>query len=298
MQTTTRRRLPAVLLLLAFAPLIAVLGCTSGRDTQQGTAVTDNKSAATPSSSPTAAATDAEADHAHKPGAHGGLIVSIGLDSYHAEALVEQGGTLKLLMLGQDESRILEVEKQTLKAYVKAAGSASAIPIDVMPVPQDGDADGSTSQFVARLPEELQGKELDITIPNIRIKGERFRIGFTTRQEQHESGHGSVPAGVASNEETQLYLTPGGKYTVADIQANGNKTASQKFEGIASNHDLKPKVGDRICPVTLTKANPDFTWVIDGQKYQFCCPPCVDEYLTLAKTKPEELQPADSFVKK
>jgi YHS domain-containing protein len=296
MQTKSRRRLMALLLLLAFAPLLAVVGCGTGRDSGSGPASTDGKTAATPQTSPVEPA-QSEADHAHKPGAHGGLIVSIGLDSYHAEALLEQGGTLKLLMLGQDESRVLEVEKQTLKAYVKASGSQSAVPVDVMPVPQDGDGEDKTSQFVAKLPDGMEGKELDITIPNIRINGERFRIGFTTRQEQ-QSGHGAVPTGVASAEEAQLYLTPGGKYTVADIQANGSKTASQKFEGLVSNHDLKPKVGDRICPVTLTKANPDFTWVIDGQKYQFCCPPCVDEFVGLAKAKPDELQPAESFVKK
>jgi YHS domain-containing protein len=291
MQTKVFRRLTASLFLLALLPL-AIVGCGSGRDAKQTATGTSEKPAAAPASAPN------EDDHEHKPGAHGGLVVSIGLDSYHAEAVIEQGGALKLLMLGKDESRVLEVEKQTLKAYVKAVGSTSAVPVDVMPLPQEGDAENMTSQFVAKLPEDLAGKELDVTIPSIRINGERFRIGFTTRQEQHTSDHDSMPSKVASAEEVQLYLTPGGKYTLADIEANGNKTASQKFEGLVSNHDLKPKVGDRICPITLTKANPDFTWVIDGQKYQFCCPPCVDEYVTLAKTKPEELQPADSFVKK
>jgi len=291
MLTSSRGRTFAVLFLFALVPLMAVLGCNSARDAQSDGGITAEEKAAKPDAAP-------QEDHAHKPGAHGGLIVSIGLDSYHVEAVVEQGGALKLLMLGKDESRILEVEKQSLKAYVKAVGSAEAVPVDVAPVPQEGDAEGKTSQFVAQLPESLKGQELDVTIPNIRIEGERFRIGFTTRQEQNEAGHASMPGGVASAEEKELYLTPGGKYTLADIAANGNKTASEKFKGVASNHDLKPKVGDRICPVTLTKANPDFTWVIDGQNYQFCCPPCVDELVALAKAKPEELQPADSFVKK
>ena len=35
--------------------------------------------------------------------------------------------------------------------------------------------------------------------------------------------------------------------------------------------------------VTLTKANPACTWIVGGKVYEFCCPPCVDEFVTLAK---------------
>lgn len=243
-------------------------------------------------------ANPASEQHAHQPGSHGGAIVSIGLDSYHAEAVFEKGGTLKLLMLGKDESRVLEVESQQLKAYAKAAGSTEAIPFDVLPVPQDGDAAGKTSQFVGQIPESVIGQALDVTIPSLRIEGERFRVGFTSRIDEHAAGGEAMPGGVSGTEERDLYLTPGGKYTLADIAANGNVTAPQKFKGVVANHDLKPKPGDRICPVTLTKANPKFPWVIDGQSYLFCCPPCVDEFVKLAKERPDELPAADSFVKK
>jgi YHS domain-containing protein len=107
------------------------------------------------------------------------------------------------------------------------------------------------------------------------------------------SGHGSVindeptdgdmPAKTADDEEKTLYLSPGGAYTEADIKANGNVTASEKFKGLKAQHNLKPKSGDKICPITLTKANPKFTWVVDGQSYEFCCPPCVDEFVAQAK---------------
>ena len=281
------------LALFSVAPLVALVGCTPDASQQQ--AQTESSVAAPPAVAANSnAATD---EHAHKSGAHGGLIVSIGLDSYHAEAVFEKGGQLKLLMLGQDESRIVEVELQTLKAYVKAAGSAEAASVDLLPTPQEGDAEGKTSQFTAQLPEGLAGQELDITIPNIRINGERFRIGFTSRQ-QHPQEHQGMPNAVAASEEQQLYLTPGGKYTLDDIKANGNVTASQKFKGLVSNHNLMPAVGDKICPITTTKANPQFTWVIDGQPYEFCCPPCVDEFVKMGKEKPEELQPANSYVKK
>jgi hypothetical protein len=106
-----------------------------------------------------------------------------------------------------------------------------------------------------------------------------------------------MPDRVAGDEESVLYLTAGGKYTQADIDANGRVTASTKFRGVKSLHDMSPQPGDKICPVTRTKANPKFTWIVDGQPYQFCCPPCVDEFVKTAKQSPDEIQPADRYVK-
>jgi hypothetical protein len=37
--------------------------------------------------------------------------------------------------------------------------------------------------------------------------------------------------------------------------------------------------------------------VIDGKNYTFCCPPCIDEYVKLAKEQPEALESPDSFIK-
>jgi YHS domain-containing protein len=107
-----------------------------------------------------------------------------------------------------------------------------------------------------------------------------------------------VPAAPATSRERELYLTPGGAYTAEDIRANGNQLPSQRFRGVRVNHDLKPAVGDRICPITLTRANPGFRWTIAGKEYLFCCPPCVEEYVTLAKTNPGALKPPDEFIKK
>jgi YHS domain-containing protein len=253
-----------------------------------------NPSTPTVVNNPSVVPKPTDGDHAHKPGSHGGIIIPIGADSYHAEAVIEKGGTFRLLTLGKDESRIQEVEEQPIKAYVKVVGQPDAMPVELSATPQDGDAPGTTSQFTGELPEELRGQPLEVTIPNIRIKGERFRIGFTTQTAVHQE---EMPASLPAAEEQALYLTPGGKYTEADIAANGKVTASQKFRGVISSHDMKPKQGDRICPVTMTKANPKFTWVIDGKPYQFCCPPCVDEFVKLAKEQPEEVKVPDTYIK-
>lgn len=232
-------------------------------------------------------------DHGHKPGSHGGLLVSLGRDSYHLEAVVEQGGTLRLYTLGNDESRVIDIEQQTLKAFVKSGGDTTAEAITLEPVPQDGDPAGRTSQFVGQLPAGRGGGEWDITIPNIVIAGERFRASFRSGRHAEEE----MPAKVADEEERELYLTPGGLYTAADIEANGNTTASLKFRGIKSSHNLTTKSGDRVCPVTKTKANPKFSWIIDGRSYEFCCPPCVDEFVRRAKENPAEVLAPEKYIK-
>ena len=235
----------------------------------------------------------ADEEHPHVPGAHGGIVIPIGSDSYHAEAVIEKDGQFRLLMLGADETRIQEVDVQAVMAYIKAAGETDATPIEMKAVPQDGDASGKTSQFVGQLPESVIGKAIDVTIPNLRIGAERFRVGFTTAVQQHDSG---MPAAVSGAEEQKLYFTPGGKYTQADIDANGKLSAGAKYRGFMSKHDMSPKPGDIICPVTFTKANPKIEWQVDGKKYLFCCPPCVDEFVRMAKEEPGSLKAPGDYV--
>lgn len=221
-------------------------------------------------------------------------MVSLGRDSYHAEAVFEKGGVLRLYTLGKEESRVIDVEKQTLKAFVKAEGDAEAQQFALESEPQDGDAEGRTSQFVGTLPKGLWGLNLEVTVPNIVLSGERFRLGFKSTPEQHDEG---MPNKVMAQEEQKLYLTPGGLYTEEDIKANGNTTASAKFKGMMSAHNNKPQPGDKICPISLTKANSKFTWIIGGKAYEFCCPPCVDEFVKTAKATPDEIKQPQEYVK-
>jgi hypothetical protein len=238
---------------------------------------------------------DATGGHEHKPGAHGGAIVEIGEDSYHAEALLDAEGRVRVFMLGSDETRIKELKDQTLTSYIKGDGQSEAVSVELRGERQEGDSEGMVSQFVGELPASLRGKSLTVTVPNLPIDGERFRVSF--RLEAQGGGHGSNAVAMAPQEERTLYLTPGGKYTQEDIDRNGATVPSVKFKGVLTEHDDNPKVGDRICPISKTKANEEFAWVIGGETYTFCCPPCIDEYVTKAKERPDELKPADSFIK-
>lgn len=282
---------------LAGGLAVWVAGCAQPPATVPAPKVEEQKTAdrSVPAATDQAAAgAMGDEDHEHKPGAHGGIIVSLGRDSYHVEAIVTDKGELRLYMLGSDETRVHYTDEQELTAYVRAAGdSGDSTSMTVKPQPQPGDSSGKTSLFVGQLPDSLVGKPVNVTIPNIAIGGERFRLGFTTLEESH----GAMPEKVADEAERELYLTAGGKYTAADIEANGRQTASQKFAGFKAAHDLNPQAGDRICPITLTKANPKCSWIINGETYEFCCPPCVDEFVRLAKTEPGKLKSPGEYVK-
>lgn len=281
--------------LIALVAVTAVVPVACSDSEKDALPVANSDTPLPPSTVVAKTGAEAESEHAHKPGDHGGIIVEIGRDNYHAEAVFEKGGVLRLYTLGKDEAKIQEVESQTLTGYVKVEGDSESTSFVFRPVPQPGDAEGKTSQFVAKLPKEFAGKSLEVTIPSIRIGGDRFRFGFKSVSASHDEG---MLDKVSGEEERKLYLMPGGKYTEADIQANGNMTASQKFKGVMSSHDMKPKPGDKICPITTTKANPKFTWVVGGKAYEFCCPPCVDEFVKTAKEHPEEIKEPGSYVKK
>jgi YHS domain-containing protein len=94
-----------------------------------------------------------------------------------------------------------------------------------------------------------------------------------------------------------LFLTPGGVYTQADIEANGNTSAYQKYASVVPMHDAKVNPGDPVCPISETKPNPQLTWVIGGKKYTFCCPPCIAEFVKKAKTDPKSIKAPESYVK-
>lgn len=270
-----------------------LLATTAGCGQRAADSAARSKASAT---TPANKAKPGDDEHGHKPGSHGGIIVAIGGDNYHAEAVFEKGGTVRLHMLGKDETSVAEVEAQSLKAFVKAAGDAEHSPIAFEPDVQAGDSPNKTSAFVAKIPAGLAGKPLLITVPSIRIDGLRYRMAFESKSEAaHQQ---EMPAKVVRDEERKLYLTPGGLYTKQDIQANGNVTASQKFADFEAAHDLKPKIGDKICPVTLTKANPKCNWTVGGKSYEFCCPPCVDEFMKLAKEQPAEIKAPEAYVKK
>jgi hypothetical protein len=266
------------------AATIVIVGCNNDQPPSEKT--TDSKA---PPAKPE--------EHGHKPGAHGGILVSLGADSYHAEAVFAKNGVIRLYMLGKDEARIQEVEVQELVGFVTAVGSSDAAEeVKFVAEPQKGDAAGKTSLFVGKLPPDLVGKTVQVTINNIQIGTERFRIAFSNENVAHDES--AMPVKKTTEEEAKLFLTPGGKYTAADIEANGKTIPAVKYNGIRPTHDSHPKPGQKICPISETVSNPKFTWVIGGKTYEFCCIPCIEEFVAQAKEKPDQVKDPAEYVKK
>lgn len=233
-------------------------------------------------------------DHEHPPGPHGGTMVAVGREShFHVEAVFERVGQVRIYTYGEDESQVNPVDAQPVSATVRKPSDPTEFGILLSPEPQPGDPPGKASRFVGQLPQELDGGRVELVVPAMNFGGERHWFVVKSEGEWHCD---PMPEKVSAEEERRLYLTPGGKYTEADIKANGGVRASEKFKGLKAEHDAKPKPGDRICPVSRSKANPKFAWVIGGKEYLFCCPPCVDEFVRKAKEMPEEVKPPDSYV--
>ena len=108
----------------------------------------------------------------------------------------------------------------------------------------------------------------------------------------------TMPEKVTNASEKELYLEPGGLYSLEDIEANGKLTATQKYAGFVPEHNTNPKPGDPVCPITQTQANPQCSWIIGGHTYLFCCPPCIDEFLAKAKNSPNQIEMPAAYVQK
>jgi hypothetical protein len=235
-----------------------------------------------------------ESEHAHAEGVKA-------LGDYHARILVDEDAVLRLVILsGKDENKINRIDRQDVIAYVQVANQPhGAKKLTLKPEPQPGDPEGKTSQFAAALPEEFRGRPLVVTL-RLNIGGEVYSPEFSSVPGSGgHGGHGGMPKPVASDKERELFLTPGGIYTAADIKANGGLTPSQKFahiDGWPHDDDLKP--GDKVCPVTKNKADPRCDWIVNGQRYEFCCPPCLQKFVGWAKTAPEKVKEPSAYVYK
>ena len=230
--------------------------------------------------------------HEHQVGPQGGVVVAFADQSRHAEVLIESDGEVLVFLMGRDESEVVDVEAQELTVELRdARGVKQACSLNA--APQAGDAVGRTSRFTGIADLETLEKPIRFTVQGLRIAGKRYRWGGVWAAETHEV---RMPSAVSARQAEELYLTPGGLYTDQDIADNGNQTAAQKFVNFQAKHDFRPQPGDALCPITRTKANPQCSWVIGGETYLFCCPPCVDEFLKLAKSDPAQILPAAEYV--
>src|SRR5262245_43004792 len=114
-----QKTLICISLSVAAAAAFALVGCNrSEPSAPQGGAAQSSEHGDAPAT---------PGEHGHAAGAHGGTIVPIGRDSYHAEVVFENGGTIRLFTLGSDEAKVQEVEAQTLAGFVKRRDATDSV---------------------------------------------------------------------------------------------------------------------------------------------------------------------------
>jgi hypothetical protein len=228
--------------------------------------------------------------HEHRDSPHGGVLASLGAREPHdhAEAVPGLGGALTIYTLRADAATPRPVERQALTAWARAAGEEKPARVVLVPMPLETDPPGATSRFKGRLPEALWGRDLSVTVPELVVAEGRYRLEFAeVKSPADREGHLA--------ELRRLYLEPGGKYTLADIAANGNATAADKFGEHEAEHDLAPREEGWLCPVAAARSEPGLAWTVAGRNYRFCCSPCVDEFVRLAKERPEMIKPPEAY---
>jgi YHS domain-containing protein len=234
--------------------------------------------------------------HDHEVGPHGGIIVAINEDEshYHAEFVVDTDGRIRLFLSGEKPEQIVEVKPHTLIARAKTAGDPKVTSILLRPAEIMTATPQNTSQFWGRMSPELLGMHLRLEIKDLEIEGRKFAFVI----EVPGAADPTRRSRVATDMERELVLKPGAGYTQADVEAAGGIIPSAKYKDVSPGHSMRAMRGDRLCPVSRIKADSRISWNVMGRTYQFCCSPCIVDFVSLAKKRPEEIVAPENLVSK
>jgi YHS domain-containing protein len=237
---------------------------------------------------------------AHGTGPNGGVIFDLG--AFHAEILINhENNEATVLILTPEDNKPARIvaDVLTLTTRETKTRQGRAVPrVTVQLVAQDK-SDGTASRFVGRDAGLGAVADLEGSVAGL-INGKPALGEFKNPSDAlAHVRHGEVPESVSGTPaERELFLTPGGIYTSADIMANGNTLPSLKFRDISWPHDDDLKPGDKVCPVTANKADSRCHWIVNGKTYEFCCTPCLDKFVKWAKQDPKKVKEPDSYIQK
>jgi hypothetical protein len=234
-----------------------------------------------------------EEGHHHPPPPHGGFVVPIGIGRahYHTEWVIGPTGAVEVYTLGPDPFPPGVVEPQHLAVDVLSEDAAESVPVLLRPAPESGPPDGPTARFLGRLPPDLLGKRLTFRVPELIVGGERFTFTTTWQSSRPAAEHAALVAA----EQERIYRTPGGRYTEADIQSAGRRSAVEQYRAYRGHRLVPARAGEPVCPVTRMKADNTLTWTVSGRQYRFCCPGCIDEFVIAARDRPEEIKTPEAY---
>lgn len=236
-----------------------------------------------------------EKDHTHPPAPHRGQIAVLGRGDahYHAELVVEPSGAARLYTLGKDATEEVPAPPQLIVARARPAGSGEEHEFVFRPDPGALAADGRARAFLGRLPGEAIAARLRVRVSGLRLGGEKFDFEVSW---DFGRSDGEVRAAYEADQQ-RIYLTAGGKYTEADIASSARRTASSRYSGHRATHADAAKPGERVCPITGFRAFDALAWRVGGEEYLFCCQPCIDDFVSLAKDRPGDVRRPSDYVR-
>lgn len=200
-------------------------------------------------------------EHRHLPAPHGGLLVPIGTDRnhFHAEVVIGPTGVIDLYTLGAEPFPPVAVEPQHVMVRILPEGG-EGVPLVLRPAPEAGPPDGPTSRFRGRIPPDLLGRRLFFQVSEIALGEGRFDFTFTSQSSLFEAEYATK----VEEELRRFYLTPGGKYTPADITASNRQSPAIRYRGERAGRLMPAQPGERVCPVTRMKPDARFNWMVSS----------------------------------
>lgn len=235
---------------------------------------------------------DEEEDHSHGAGPHGGTVADWGGGKYHVEFCLDHAkkeATVYLLKANAKTPAPIKTDKLLLSIALPA------FQVELKARPLENDPQGTASRFVGGHENFAKEQEFAGTISG-EINGKGYAGEFLHKKDREDHKEHKERKGGGTARERDLFLTPGGIYTTADIEANGKTIPSVKYKDISWPHDDDLRKGDKVCPVTTNKADPRCNWIVNGKKYEFCCTPCLDKFVKWAKQDPKKIKKPEEYV--
>lgn len=149
-----------------------------------------NQNASGPAATPANGGHD-HAEHAHPTnGPHGGDLIELGNEEYHAELVHdEQGGTVTIYILDAEAKAAVPIEEAELTINLKHDGQAEQFKLAASP--DMGDPQGSSSRFFSNDPELGEDLEHEGAEPQLvaMINGKQYRGQIEHGDHGHKDGH-------------------------------------------------------------------------------------------------------------
>lgn len=237
-------------------------------------------------------------EHEHQgEGPHHGILVEWGEDQYHAEVVFNHADKEVVVYLLDGEAKAAPTLEPAKISNITVNINNVTPPFAIELAYDSKKSNAKGMAFEGRDDRLAKATTIQGSVSG-KVAGTPFTGDFAgAGHQEKESPEGGLTRVVGDNERN-LYLTPGGLYTEADIRANGETVPSVKFRDIIWAHEEDLKPGDKICPITKNRAEDKCSWIIGGKTYEFCCPPCLDKFMLWAKKNPEKVKNPEDYVKK